>query len=89
MIPCINLAIVESLYPIVKPIRDYHFCSPPFDFLVKKNLVLSVQAVAVKRHNIKCISFQRLILVVVIQSCVAEDGHSQVSLTMQSSLEYR
>ena len=45
-------------------------------------------AVMVKRHNIKCISFQRLILVVVIQSCVAEDGHSQVRLTMQSSLLY-
>ena len=47
-----------------------------------------MQAVTLKRHNIKCISFQRLILVVVIQSCVAEDGHSQVRLTMQSSLLY-
>ena len=78
--------VIDSLHlPNVNPIRDCHFCSPPFDFLVKKNLV---QAVTVKRHNIKCISFQRLILVVVIQSCVAEDGHSQVRLTMQSSLLY-
>ena len=56
--------------------------------ILLEKTILPFPAVTVKRHNIKCISFQRLILVVVIQSCVAEDGHSQVRLTMQSSLLY-